>query len=290
MRRTKLLDIMLIVLLFVLFSCSDKSTAPDDNNSGFPHVGYISNWVWPGVGINTALIIMQGENEREPYVDIAILIFDEAPNTCELKLDDNTVLFTDLSNFSEYWYVDSYQGYTGYFLYADNDDFPQLNSIFEGQTLDYYLKINDTINSGSLTIPYQPSMSFPYFDVTLDYNFEWTILESPDIYYVFFEIDDSSYDPIVYDSWQVPGDNREYTIPNSLYQEFAGEQLDIGCLIHTINYSRDDTFLAFSYKWDFFNQGFDEDTLFNRKLSKKKLLKAFIEKLDYEKRRRKDEN
>jgi len=279
MKKKKLLGILLIISLLVLFSCSDKNTAPDNSNSGFPHVGYISNWVWPGFGINTLLIIQQGEDEKEYYVNMAIINFNESPNYCELKFDDNTVIMTDSENFSEFWDVDHYEGITGYFLYADNYDFPQLNNIFEGQTLDYYLKINDTINTGSLIIPYQPLGSFPDFNAAQNYNFEWAIQESPDLYHIFFELEEYSIRNFVYKFWQISGESREYTVPQSLYQNFVGvEEFDMGCLMEAINYDRDVTFLAFSYKREYFEQSFGDDTLSDRKSSKIK--KAFIEKVD----------
>jgi hypothetical protein len=144
---------------------------------------------------------------------------------------------------------------TGYFLLVNNNDIPYFYSFYEGQNLDYSLTINDKTDTGSLIIPYQISVAFPTFLMTMDYTFEWTIQDDPDLYYVFFEIDDSSYEPVLYKNWQLEGNIREYTISQSLYQNLVNlEEFDMVCVIDAMNYYRDDDFLAFSYKRDYYEQ------------------------------------
>ena len=204
---------------------------------------------------------------------------DEVPQYCELKINNNTIAVPDSSDWDyNYWYVDSTHAYVYYGFGVYSGDIPELGNIYEGQDLDYYIKINNTTNTGSLEIPYQPYGTFPDFDLEENYTFDWTIQKSPDLHYIYFEIWDWDYETGVYKNLQQSGSIREYTISKSLYQHLEGFD-EFYCDIDAINYHRNGSFLAMSSKYDSYEEGWKSENPFDRELHRKRLIKALLNDL-----------
>lgn len=276
----KVLILLISVLIVLTISCSDKNGG--DSSSGFPTIPDDFDGEWPELGINTLLFIWQWELGKESFVEVGIQYYnEEIPQNCELKFDNTTILVADSSDWY-CWYNDSLGMYENY-LWIDSEDFPELGDIQSGQTIDYYLRINTTTNSGSLKIPYQVYGNFPVFNVEENYHFEWSIQQNPDLHYIFFYIEDYCRDEDLYKYWQLTGSKREYTITKSIYQNFVGiDELYVGIEVDAITYSRKGSFLAFSDKYDYYEEGWKTDTSFDRELHRKRLIKALLNDLGSE--------
>jgi len=262
----KLLSILLFgVMLLAFTSCADDGGG-GGTSSGFPT--YIPDPDGDDsiteLGFNYFLAIRK---TYDRYFEVELLSLVE-PEDCELTLNGEEMSFD--------W---DYEDYFWWFsLEEDELEGIDFNA---GETIDYYLKINNKIYEGELEILAYLDVNWPEFCFDEDFNFDWDIDEDPHIYNIFMDFDcenDSVYKSIV-EIWQIDGSDDEFSISNDLYENYEDcDWYDFYMHLSAINYVNHGKCLAWS-ETDADN-GWWEDELninSNREINPKEKIQRTIE-------------
>jgi len=232
----KLLGLLLVVtMLFTFTACSDDGGGGGGSNSGFPT--YIPD---PDGGDSITelgfdyFITIRKINNRYFKVELLSLV---EPEDCELRLNGDEMSCEWSSDDDYFWWFS---------LEEDELEGIDLNA---GETIDYYLKINNKVYEGELEILAELEVDWPEFDFDKDFEFDWDIEGVADIYNILLSIgceEDSIYEEFG-ETWQIDGNEDEFSISHNLYIEYEDcNYFDVWIKLNAINYINHGRCLAWS--------------------------------------------
>ena len=264
----KLLIFMLsTILLLMLTSCADDSSSGGSSSSGFPTLPEDFEEEWSELGFEQVIYIIL----QDDYTGVELLSYEE-PEEWEFRLNGEDI---DIE-----WYIDEEQREDEVWrAYVDEEDLPEEVDLSSGSTVSYYLKVNSTTSSGELTIPFQVDVDWDEFDFNEDFAFDWEIQQNPNIHYVFMcfecEMEEEEYE--INKNWQLSGSQREYLIPQNLYQQY--ENSDYYCFyvsLSAMNFRNTGKCIVMSFSYDEYDAGnWRSDSKPDKKERMKRILEAF---------------
>ncbi len=123
-----------------------------------------------------------------------------------------------------------------YFYYGNSDTV--FGEIAPGVPFDFEMATGGVLYSGSLTMPQELSVEWPWIFVTdQDFEFWWQTAKDPDAFIVTATLYDFYYDEIDYDVWQVDGDRRSFAIARSFFRGYSEEEVSFEADIEPTNFS-----------------------------------------------------
>jgi len=219
-----LLCLLLGMLLFTITACSDDDDE-GSSNSSFPSGLYEED---PDDLDFDQFLIIRPDEYSAYEVDIWLISLVE-PDDWEFELDGEDI---DVDWYEDYYNDDWWYGEIDY------DDLEDID-FDAGETIDYYLEVNNNVYEGEFEMLDQLDVDWDDFDFDEDFEFDWDIDENPQIYNVYLEFwcEEDSVEDDFDEYWEISGSEDEFIISNNLYEDYDDcDYYDFDVDMYAINY------------------------------------------------------